>query len=638
MTLVEEVGPMKKVYVGNLGKGNVTISDIKNLFGLEDTALLKTSCSVQMMTNEQGTNCQSYAIVSVPESIHGKLLTFNETQYAGKTLEVKVVPENVSSEFGDFQSGGPPRTTQDSRPIIPSNDVEMDQNLSYGAVARDENDAQAMVYRFVELDTTTCYDCYGVPTRAQVLHALALSYGEDRTKKLKEQSGQYTGVWRIETENIHLYENTGFLEYRGEHIGTISIKREERYMNADGKIFTKKKTEKNELLLTLVGANMDMFKDVTSAMILREIVNMGVGCVKRAPTPQVHYSTDILNGNKFFVLENIKPDQYDSIPNQFEFGYRKMYINYRGKKRKCKFCSEYHGENCELKELYEKLMLERDELKKVNGGLPYKTYSDSTMRYCRQEALTSNVDAISGATTCNLINAHDIDEEEKETKHVVLIAGINEFNENYSTEEFMRILETKKERLTKLAGKKKVAILAPPEQTLFSAMHKLKDAEFRSQLNDLGKNNDNITVWENPLKEYAEDDGKHPSQEQTGQIINFLDKKLTDAFGHPYKLPSATDEIATVTRKYSGVRSLYKYGCGVCDTKVRNKFYSLCAECKNATAENEFQRKVELFVKMANEMEEIENPPLSRKRTLNDEENKRDDKRGRRSTVLHEKI
>ena len=64
-----------------------------------------------------------------------------------------------------------------------------------------------------------------------------------------------------------------------------------------------------ELLVTLTGANIQFFADVSDEMLLREIVIMDVGEVKRAPSPQYHYGTDVLKGNKFFVLEGITPDK-----------------------------------------------------------------------------------------------------------------------------------------------------------------------------------------------------------------------------------------------------------------------------------------------------------------------------------------
>ena len=38
-------------------------------------------------------------------------------------------------------------------------------------------------FKYVELDTTTCYHCYGVPPNAMVLRALSIVFNKDPTKK-----------------------------------------------------------------------------------------------------------------------------------------------------------------------------------------------------------------------------------------------------------------------------------------------------------------------------------------------------------------------------------------------------------------------------------------------------------------------
>ena len=106
-------------------------------------------------------------------------------------------------------------------------------------------------YRYAELDTTTYNDCYGVPNTATVLHAISLTFAADPTKKPIRLTGRNTGLWRIETNNIHLYEQTKILTYRDQNIGTISIKCEEKKVNSEGRIITMTKREKRELLITL---------------------------------------------------------------------------------------------------------------------------------------------------------------------------------------------------------------------------------------------------------------------------------------------------------------------------------------------------------------------------------------------------
>ena len=268
--------------------------------------------------------------------------------------------------------------------------------------------------------------------------------------------------------------------------------------------------------------------------------------------------------------------------------------------------------------------------------MPYMTYGPSTVKYFRQEALASDIHAMSGATIGNLLNAHEINGDAAGIDNIVLLASCNELNERFATEEYIRILDTEAERLTSLAADRNVAILKPPKPVSPSSAHKLKVDKYWELLENLNNNVDRITVWDNPVHEYAEDDGKHPSPDQSKEIVNFLDKVLTEKFGRPYKLPSATDELLTVSRGYSGVRSLYRYGCGACNTVTedKNKIYSVCAKCKEVMALPTFQQKVSTFKRDLTQLEEAENPSLPRKRVLDGEDDDDEHKRNRRSIVF----
>ena len=487
-----------------------------------------------------------------------------------------------------------------------------------------------VLYRYVLIDSTTCNDCYGIPSSAMVIHALRVMFAEDRTKTVKKLFGHNEGVWRVETENIALYESTEFLLYNDVQIGSIIVKNEELVKDADGNISATKPVRKDdELLVTLTGANMNFFSDITDAMLLREIVMMDIGELKKAPTPQVHYGTDILNGNKFFVLEKVMPEQLDSIPNSFNFGGRKMFLNFRGKKRHCSFCCQFHSGFCEIRDQYDRLVKEREDMKKSINNLPYQTYGTSVARYFRQEALASDVHAMSGATLGNLLNAHEVNTEAENIQHLIFIAGNNELNENYSTEEFMKILDVQSKRLIELAVNKKIGIITPPLCPTPSAAYKAKAEKFSQKLKELNDSEGNISVWGSPFLEFDEDQGLHPSPEQTKRLINYLNEKLTEKYGHPYKLPSASDELMTTNRKYFGVRSLYKYGCGACNSKDRNKFYSVCGACKDSFTDTVFQGEVLAFKQMVDSIYDGEHPSLQRKRSNAYPREQSDDKRNR---------
>ena len=60
-------------------------------------------------------------------------------------------------------------------------------------------------------------------------------------------------------------------------------------------------------------------------------------------------------------------------------------------------------------------------------------------------------------------------------------------------------------------------------EDLVSAESMAKRKLYVDMLNDLAKDTPNITIWENPLKEYEEDEGLHPSRQQTEQIMKYMD-------------------------------------------------------------------------------------------------------------------
>ena len=100
--------------------------------------------------------------------------------------------------------------------------------------------------------------------------------------------------------------------------------------------------------------SLSHFENVTNEMIIEKVVAMDVGKIKRGPIAPTHYGTDLLNGNKYIILENITPDKYSLIPNSFDFhdkknGPLRMFMNYQGKKRNCRICGKHHeSPDCDL--------------------------------------------------------------------------------------------------------------------------------------------------------------------------------------------------------------------------------------------------------------------------------------------------
>ena len=76
-------------------------------------------------------------------------------------------------------------------------------------------------------------------------------------------------------------------------------------------------------------------------------------------------------------------------------------------------------------------------MKKQEGHLPIHTYADSTARHISQNALTSDVDVMPGASIGNLLNAAEVNEDNHGVPNLLFIAGQNTVQQKMADEEFL---------------------------------------------------------------------------------------------------------------------------------------------------------------------------------------------------------
>ena len=106
----------------------------------------------------------------------------------------------------------------------------------------------------------------------------------------------------------------------------------------------------------------------------------------------------------------------------------------------------------------------------------------------------------------------DIDENHKDVENIILVAGQNELHAALTDEEFLLCLKTKGERLTELAQEKNVAIVKPPPQNHIDPVEQAKELILHKHLTQIEEEIPKLKVWPNPIKEYDEDGGRHPSR------------------------------------------------------------------------------------------------------------------------------
>ena len=249
----------------------------------------------------------------------------------------------------------------------------------------------------------------------KITQAVVANFGVDETRHVSRPLRRGDTRWRIETGNVQLYEGKDILAHNCNSIASIQIKRETLTFDPNkGKMVPTNRIpggplygggandREDELLLTFDRANDFKFRNITNMDITKKVIEMGIGKIKR--DVQIQPDRDFpgqYTENKYCILQGLKPGDKQKIPQCFEFfdkhfGRLIMWVNYKGKPRRCKFCGEFHGETCEREKLIRQLEKERDELKKENNANIH-TYADSIACLMLQDSLSSNVDAMSGA-------------------------------------------------------------------------------------------------------------------------------------------------------------------------------------------------------------------------------------------------
>ena len=567
----EEVGGGKKVlYVHNLGS-NVTIQDLAKAFSLETP---NEQCNITLQAEERDEQYFNFAKIVVPSEVALKVSQLDGTELLGRRVRITESADvpNTALLGGETSMG----STADG--------------TDTGGTAERESRS------YVELDLSAGFDCYRIKTvtRAELVHAIEKKFDADDTKRVIAPVRRDDTLWRIETEKINLYESADSLSNdNNELIATVNIRKQYSHRTPEGRVFWSKKETPprgqrqsggNELLITLYEANTDKFRHVTNDMLTLEIVKMGAGEIKKSVRPQPACPGSAVPGkNKYFVLQNVDKSKISPFfvfyDNETDTNVR-LYLNYFGKPRRCNFCGESHDGECELKQKIRALEEERRAATAPTGKLPIKTYSDSTLRYAREQALSSDVDAMSGGAMGNILNAMEVDQGVVD--NVILVAGTNELHRRMEVEEFVLVMENTAKRITEIGKSRKLAILPPPEHTNTDTLEQAKSlAETLEKVNDGG-----VTVLKNPIDSYDEDWGKHPTREQTVALINFLDEQAKILFDVPLKLESATDDVLCAPRFYKGITPLYRFGCSGCNDRTKNKWQNLCDACRQTAFED----------------------------------------------------
>jgi len=78
----------KRIYVGNLD-ASVATDDLNQLFGLKATPFLQRTCCVEIATDAKTGKSKNFAIITVPETVHGELMKLNEIEFHGRKIVIE---------------------------------------------------------------------------------------------------------------------------------------------------------------------------------------------------------------------------------------------------------------------------------------------------------------------------------------------------------------------------------------------------------------------------------------------------------------------------------------------------------------------------------------------------------------------
>lgn len=474
---------------------------------------------------------------------------------------------------------------------------------SYSAALGATTTASDHTHEYVEIDTTFYNDCRHLPSTASVCLSIKRVFGEDEDRRIMNPRRDYAGVFRIETSNIDKYKGIQDLELDNVKIAKVNIKAEKVTISEEGKIRRQQQHDPNDLLVTLRFADTFPLNKIGDEEILAKIIDLNIGSIKRAPQKHFDRKKMEFSGNKFFILKNVSPDDRQKIPEElvFEnatFGKLAIGLSHRYQIRFCSFCGKKHDAICKVRQKVDQLKAEREALISQKP-LSLRVCGDSTVRYLNENAVQGEVDSMCGGTTGNLLNALDVDDNLEAKETVVFVSGVNEKKSNYSTAEYIYTLKVIRERVVHLLNTsgKKLAIVPPPKLSGFlSAEETTKEEIFQEHLQMLESSG--VKIWENPIEAYEEVDGmhEHPSPEQSIQLCKFISQMLQADFSIPLFLKSATEDVFALPNKYWHVNSLYKYGCGACNSRIKNKWFNICDQCKQAAAsDEEVQVKLKWF-------------------------------------------
>ena len=283
--------------------------------------------------------------------------------------------------------------------------------------------------------------------------------------------------------------------------------------------------------------------------------------------PQKYQKSDDLNGNRMLVL---KTDNIDELPNRIEVEGQSFLIKFKGKKWFCTTCKEDHIGPCEYIKRFHEIREKRKQESKVAHLI-----SDSCLRHVEQVGLRADVSCMSGAAAGQLVLAAEQDPEGENHLGLVLAAGANDVKVGgvWTELDMAKKIEKSLGRVQELAAKsnKKVIFISTvPPLVSGSPLEHFANRYFERRIQKIADKHSNFVKLEFDQDPEKWVDG-HPNEDCTQEVIKDLNDQLPDLI--------FAEDFLTNASIYSGVNTMWLFGCTGCRTRGRFLSGGFCTEC-----------------------------------------------------------
>lgn len=567
----------KKLVIKNI-PSDTTPKDLSEILGFS-TPFLKRNSVIEVKQLDDG---ETYAVVILPEVVHKEALRLNGVEYYDQNLIVEDATDN--------NENATPSTTH----TIEVSDDNTDD------------------IRYMLLDCRNFPDLNFPPVQEyEVCDALMLDHADDAFKAVRKFWGRNLGTYGIESKDMARYLEKS-LTIRGHEIKLIAVRnqpighgngRDDHQQHPSRRPFF----DPDGVKIRIFDAFGLQNRSIHAEQFDNYFADLGVEIIKMTQPERCRERRHVFNTNRFIVVKSMNADgtkvDFGESINVSDVTFR---ISYFGMKKYCGRCDSRHGHHCPSKMRFDLMQEQRkDKVQKA------KIYSDSTLRYVNQVALSTDVACMTGGGIGQICNVIPFD-----TKHdeVIINGGTNELKCD-NLQEFVYTIDKAVEKLAKLATDVKVTVVIPPIPTAIP-----EDIVKGKYLKETISNVDSVKVI--PLQDIEQDATqfhKHPTKKGTLDMVLTIHAENNNAI----IMQDCQDDVIH-PRKYRGVQTLFKTGCRGCDDLGYNPY--LCSACRERAKivdiskleEDISKLKDELFPLMDHDVDMRENN--ASKRLHNDSE------------------